>query len=96
MADIILIGDEAAILTWLHERSAEYSKNSMFARSAILDKTEMTAENFQKAMSFLVHHNLAGQESQTMQDGTVDLAVWITGDGANVIRHHRRGRGEHS
>jgi len=94
--ELILSTDEATILTWLHERATEYSKNSTFLKSAILDRTEMAAENFHKAMSFLVPHQLVGQETLATDDGNGDLKVWITATGANVIRHHRRGRGEHS
>ena len=94
MADILLVDLEANILGLLHDKAKEYSKSSTFTRSAILENTEMTVEQFQKAMSFLVQHKLAGIEPFNTNEETEDFGVWITADGANAIRHYRRNRGE--
>jgi hypothetical protein len=94
--EIILVESEAIILNWLHDRAEEYSKKSMFARSEIIEKTELSEGQFNKAISFLVHHQLIGTESLNMKDTVPDLGIWITADGANVLRHFRRKRGEHT
>jgi hypothetical protein len=91
--DINLSPDELEILNWLHVRVRGFGEKYLTRVSDLLASTEISPENYEKALSYLKAYKLVatgsveggGSSGAAKGDG-----IGLTHEGENLVRYHEK------
>jgi len=90
--DINLSPDELEILNWLHVRVRGFGEKYLTRVSDLLASTEISPENYEKALSYLKAYKLVATGSVEGGGGSSAAAkgegIALTHEGENLVRYH--------
>ena len=83
--------DELKLLAYMHEHATGYTENFSFDAAEVCVELTITEEQFNKDLSYLASHGLAGMSTADAStygelNSFILTGVWLTGDGENYMR----------
>jgi hypothetical protein len=86
--EINLSPDELEILNWLHVRVRGFGEKYLVKVSDLIAATELSAENYEKALSYLKAYKLVATGSVDAGAAARADGIGLTHDGENLVRYH--------
>ena len=89
--EINLSPDELEILNWLHVRVRGFGEKYLTRVSDLLASTDISPENYEKALSYLKAYKLVATGAVEGSSGGAKAdGIGLTHEGENLVRYHEK------